>query len=304
MGGKTSVPGPSPEERALQAQQTELLKFQTDILKQQQQQQKVLLPFLADQQGYSVQMDDTGNITGITKKNDPLQQQNDEITGLLNKRTLDALHGDLPVDPALETSLHTNEQQMRERLSQQFGPGYETSTPGIETLGNFMNQSEQLRYGARTGQLTLGEQLGITRQQQDQFTQQTNQDVLRQAAFGDPMSIAGAYGQVAKGYGQAQQPYIQQRQLQAQVAQGNAQRQTSLMGAGIGLAGMALFSDADGKADMIPISKTKDGIPIYMYTRKDTGERMLGVLSTDVEIVLPDAVRMRDGWDVVNYEAL
>jgi hypothetical protein len=304
VGTSTSVPGPSPEEKALQAQQTELLKFQTDILKQQQTQQKVLLPFLADQQGFSVQMDDNGNITGITKKNDPLQAQNDEITGKLNQRTLDALNGNLPVDPALEQQLSTQEQTLKERLAQQFGPGYETSTPGIETLGNFMNNAEQLRYGARTGQLTLAEQLGITRQQQNAFDDQSSQDALRQSAFGDPLTIAGGYGQVARGYGAAQAPYQQQRSLQVQASNANASRTAGLIGAGVGVAGMALFSDKDMKTDLVPISRTRDGFTIYQYTRKDTGESMIGVLAQDVEAVYPELVGTKGGYDVVDYGAL
>lgn len=303
MAGKTSVPGLSPEEKALQAQQTELLKFQTDILKQQQQQQKVLLPFLAEQEGFSVTMDDNGNIASISRADTELDTQNKEITKRLNQRTLDALEGNLPVDPALEESLSSQETQLKERLANQFGPGYETSSPGIETLGNFMKQSEILREGARTGQLTLAEQLGITRQQQQAFDDQSSQDVLRQASFGDPLTIAGAYGQTARGYQQAQQPYQQQRNMQFQASNANASRTAGLIGAGIGAVG-AYFSDKDMKGDLIPISQTRDGFTIYEYTRIDTGEKMLGVLAQDVEAVLPGAIYTKDGWDMVDYGAI
>src|SRR4249919_1682297 len=140
-GGGNSVPQPSPEERALQRQQTELLAFQTDVMKQQQQQQKVLLPFLAQQEGFNVTMDANGNISGITKNEDPLQAQDKEIQALLQQRTLDALHGNLPVDPAREGSLASQEQQMKEALANKFGPGAETSSPGIETMGEFMKNA-------------------------------------------------------------------------------------------------------------------------------------------------------------------
>lgn len=300
MGTKTKVPGISAEERMLQQSQAELLNLQTSILKQQQQQQKVLLPFLAEQEGFDVQLDDNGNITSINKRADPLEDQNKEIQTLLNEKSLKALKGELPVDPALEEGIASQEQTLRERLAGQFGPGYETSSPGIETLGNFFKSSEILREGARTGQLTLAEQLGITRQQQSGFDQASSQDALRMSAVGDPLTFAGAFGQIAKGYGAAQQPYQNQRNMQAQVQGANASRTTSLIGAGIGAIG-AYFSDAAMKKDLVPITKTKHGFPVYLYTRTDTGERMIGVLAEDVERVLPNSVQVKDGYDVVRY---
>jgi hypothetical protein len=167
-----------------------------------------------------------------------------------------------------------------------------------------MKQSEELRYGARTGQLTLAEQLGITRQQANSFDTQSGEDALRQISFGDPLTIAGGYGQVAKGYATAQQPYQQQRNMQFQASNANASRTAGLLGAGVGLAGMALFSDKDMKEDLIPISKTKDGFTIYQYTRSDTGETMLGVMAQEVEAALPHLVGTKKGWDVVDYGSL
>ena len=45
-GGGVSVPGPSAEERALQREQTELLREQRDILSRQVREQQLLAPFL------------------------------------------------------------------------------------------------------------------------------------------------------------------------------------------------------------------------------------------------------------------
>jgi hypothetical protein len=167
-------------------------------------------------------------------------------------------------------------------------------------LGDFTRQADILRYGARTGQLTLAEQLGITREQQNQANQLTLQDALRTSAIGDPLTFAGAFGQTAKGYGAAQVPFIQQRQMQTQASIANAQMGAGLLGAGIGAIG-AFFSDPDGKTDMVLISHTLEGIPIYEYTNLQTGERMIGVLSTDVEKVRPWAVYTRLGSDAVSY---
>ena len=119
------------------------------------------------------------------------------------------------------------------------------------------------------------------------------------------MTFAGAFGQTARGYGQAQVPFLQQRQMQAQASSSNSDRLYRLLGAGIGAGGQigaSYFSDPELKTDLIHISDTLDGIPIYEYTRKDTGERMLGVLSSDVEAKMPWAVLTRGGYDVVDYE--
>lgn len=305
MGGETNVPGPSPAEIALQQSQADLLNQQRQIIEEQRAQQKIMLPFLAEQEGFDVELDDGGNIKSIKKKADPEEAKRKELEGMFLDRSLKAMKGELPLDPALEESLASGEQQLREKLQSQFGPGYETSSPAIETLGQFMRSSEILREGARTGQLTLSEQLGITREQQDQFSRASSTDALRNTAIGDPLTFAGAFGQTARGFGQAQTPYLQQRQMQAQASSANADRLYKLLGAGIGAGGSmgaAYFSDPELKGDLVFISETMDGIPIYEYTRKDTGEKMIGVLSSDVEAKMPWAVGTRGGYDVVDYE--
>jgi len=318
-GGDSAVPQPSAAEVALQQAQASLLQQQTQIIQEQRDQQKILLPFLAEQEGFDVEMNENGTIKAIKKKADPEDAKRKELESMYLDRSLKAMRGELELDPALEESLKTGEQQLREKLQSQFGPGYETSSPAIESLGQFMRSSEILREGARTGQLTLSEQLGITREQQEQFSRGSSMDALRGSAIGDPMSFAGAFGQAARGYGQAQVPYLQQRQMQAQVPylqQRQMQAQASsassdrlfrLLGAGIGAGGQigaaaVPFSDAELKRDLVHIGKTMEGIPIYEYTLTLTGERMLGILSSDVEEKMPWAVLSRGGYDVVDYE--
>jgi hypothetical protein len=305
MGSKVSVPGPTPEERDLQRNQAELLALQRQIIEEQRAQNRIILPFLAAQEGFDVTTDDNGNITGITQRAEETAKraQEAEITRLLGERSLAALRGELPVDPALEKDLQTQEQELKNQLTTQFGPGYETSTPGIQALEEFRRTSEILRSGARTGQLTLAEQLGITREQQAQFSRQSSGDVLRTSAIGDPLTFAGAFGQTARGYGQAQIPFIQQRQMQLQASIANAQSSAGLLGAGIGAIG-AFFSDEEGKLDPVAVSETLDGITIYEYTHAATGERMIGVMAGDVEKVRPGAVYNRMGYRAVNYREL
>lgn len=305
MGTKVEAPEVTPEERELQRNQAELLALQRTIITEQRAQNRILLPFLAEQEGFDVTVDENGVITGITQRAEETAKraQTAEIERLLGERSLAALRGELPVDPALEKDLEVQEEELRNQLAQQFGPGFETSSPGIEALEEFRRTSEILRSGARTGQLTLAEQLGITREQQNQFKRQSSQDVIRTSAIGDPLTFAGAFGQTARGFGQAQVPFIQQRQMQLQANVANAQSSMGMLGAGIGLIG-SLFSDEEGKTDLVLVSHLPNGIPLYEYTHKGTGERMVGVLASDVEKVRPGALFHRLGSKAVSYADL
>lgn len=93
----------------------------------------------------------------------PAAKRKREIERLLDERTLAGLKGNLPVDPALERDISDQEETLRQRLQEQFGPGYETSSPAIEALSKFEESSNVLRSQARRGELTLSEQLGAVR---------------------------------------------------------------------------------------------------------------------------------------------
>lgn len=428
MGGAptVSVPGPSAEERALQAEQAELLRFQSQIIQQQFEQQQALLPFFAEQAGFELirsegdpqaqrqlnqvnrqiqnlqrqlsgrsererliaqrtgrdplrdeirelqeqrallsQRAQGGAITGAREIEDParelreqleleflneqlaeierrreqegetegLRQQELEIRQALNERSLQALRGELPVDPALEQQLERGEETLRERLAAQFGPGFETSTPGIQALEEFRRSAETLRSGARTGQLTLAEQLSLGREQAAQARQQGNLAQLQaplslaelgltggaqqlgqfqSGAFGLPQSIAGGAGQVAAGFGAAQQPFIQQRQMQLQASIANAQN-AGAGAAGLGqLAGSVFgtvfpalgFSDRRLKRIVERIGTLPGGISLYVYEFLFTGTRKIGVVAQEAMQVRPDVVGTRDGFLTVDYRGL
>jgi len=305
-GGGVSVPGPSQEERDLQRAQREMIDLQRRVLENQQAQNRILLPFLAEREGFDVTVDEEGNITSITARPDPLGEQTEEIQRLLNERSLAALRGELPVDPALERDITSQREALINKLSSQFGPGYSTASPAIEALQRYDESANVLREGARTGQLTLAEQLGITREQQEIFKRQTSTDQLRQSAVVDPLTFAGGFGQVANNYLRAQQPFIQQRQMQFQASVANNQSRMQGLGilGGVATGVLGLFSDEALKDDLIQIGSHPTGIPIYVYTRVDTGERMIGVLAQDVAKVKPWVIGERGGYLTVMYEEL
>jgi hypothetical protein len=309
-GGGVSAPSPTGPELALRQAELEMVNYQRTIMESADRQMQVFtLPFLHEM-GYDVRQHtvksphgDRLEIEEIRKRFDPVEETRKRVEAELAERSLKALRGELPVDPALERDISAQRETLQTRLQGQFGAGGSTSSPAIEALQRFDESANVLREGARTGQLTLSEQLGMAREQQNAYSSQSKMDFLRQIGIGDPMSVAGGMGSVANNYLKAQQPYIQDRQMQLQASIANQQARTSMFGAGVGLAG-SLFSDADIKGDLTKISDHPLGIPVYVYTRKDTGERMIGVLAQDVAKIKPWAVTMRDGYLMVDYKEL
>ncbi|MGZ8432758.1 MAG: tail fiber domain-containing protein [Candidatus Binatia bacterium] len=74
----------------------------------------------------------------------------------------------------------------------------------------------------------------------------------------------------------------------------------SLIG-GLGAAGF--FSDAELKENIVKVGE-KDGIDIVEFNYKGEPARYRGVLANQVADVRPDAVAERDGFKVVNYDAI
>jgi hypothetical protein len=67
------------------------------------------------------------------------------------------------------------------------------------------------------------------------------------------------------------------------------------------------FSDPRLKTGLAQISDALDKVAHltgYTYERVDTGERQVGLLSTDVEAVVPEAVQKGGQYDAVNYGGL
>ena len=193
MGAPPDVdfPEPTEEERELQREQLENLRFNQQILQEQARQQELLAPFLFESAGIRPIMDDRGRIAGfervepseedrllqelnldvlrrtreqfLEQEEDPLADRRRAVEEGLLARSEAALAGDLPVSPALEDELSEQERRLRAELLQTLGPDYETSTPGIEALDRFRRTSSTLREEARRGQLTLAEGLGLAR---------------------------------------------------------------------------------------------------------------------------------------------
>jgi hypothetical protein len=241
MGGDApDPPQPSAEERALQQEQTEILRQQRDIIQSQVKQQELLAPFMYKQMGLTPKMDASGKIIGFEEIEDGTSDLRKEIEMGFLQRTQKALKGELPVDPALERELSEGEQTLRDHLFRNLGSGYETSSAGIEALGDFQERATTLREGARRGDLTLAEQLGLAREEGNQMRvlrtlqgQQSISDILG--------SGASRLSQVAAGYNMPLQNLFQQRQMGYQGALQASQAQGQTMaGLGMGVGSLAM----------------------------------------------------------------
>lgn len=198
-----------------------------------------------------------------------LDPQRMDIEKQLLTRSQKALAGELDLDPALERDITGQRQALQERLQSQFGPGYDTSSAGIEAMNRFEESASVLRSQARHGELTLSEQLSLARQGADQAQGAAGigaasaplpgVNPLQSGGFafglnqggnaglgqfgqilGAPMSIAGGLGQTAQGYqlpiGQLQN----NRQMQMDASIANARSSMGGLGAIGGIFGSLL----------------------------------------------------------------
>ena len=157
-------PPVSEEERNLQIEQTELLRQQREISQQVLEQQQLLQPILFEQAGIKTITDEEGNITGF-ESDDPNRELREGIETSFLERTQQALAGELPVNPALMRQLEEEENKLNEELRKDFGSieAARTSTPGLERIDRFNRFRTEVLENARRGDLTLAEQLSISR---------------------------------------------------------------------------------------------------------------------------------------------
>lgn len=213
-GGTTvTPPQPSEEEKALQREQLDILRENRAITQEQLRQQELLLPFLYEGAGITPQYGSDGKISGFTKVSDPNAAIRGEIESGLMKRTLAALRGELPVDAGLMRELGESEKTLRESLYQQLGPGYETSTPGIEALDRFRQTRTSTLDAARRGDLTMAEGLSIARSGEERIRAA---ELAQRIAGVSELRSGGVQrlGQVAQLFSGPLAAHQQQRQMQ------------------------------------------------------------------------------------------
>ena len=215
--GKVSPPGRSEEERQLTQQQIELSKEQIRLAREQEAEYKALQPYLYEDYGLTV-----NPITGKlerTPEAQGLRAQSAEITRLQQERSLKALKGQLEVSPTLEREIEGGANALRERLVRQLGPGWETSTPGIQAMREFEAQAEALREAELRDQLTTAESLALARQGTQAGLTQS-----KYAGVQAPRELLGAnYMRAGQSTKEAIAPFAEDRALALRTSMANAQ---------------------------------------------------------------------------------
>lgn len=253
MGTDVDIPEPSQEEKRLQSQQAETLRFQREHLQRQSREQELLAPFLYETAGispvYNVPDEEgvlprpdlpEGEVIEFGREPETeADQLREQIELGFLRRTQAAQAGELPINPALTRQLEEGEEQIRERLLRQLGPGFETSTPGIETLDTFLRSKSDILEASRRGDLSMSEALGLAREQANIGRES---DFLSRT-FGVSGRGAGTMQQSATlstGFGAAATGLQRNRALELQGNIASAQAKASTVGALFGAAGTGL----------------------------------------------------------------
>lgn len=266
------------------------LQTQQNLFNQRQQErQEAMLPQLYQEMGLREIRDAEGNVTGFERLADPTSERGREIQRLQEERSLAALRGELPTDPALLRDLQQREALKREELRRQLGTGYGTGTAGSEALGRFEEARAMTLDEARRKDLTMAESLALNRQQgnltQDQYRTQLMQGIkptsfLQSAsspfggagggnAFaglsglsglpGATTSLSGNFGDVFSGFNQVQGNLANWRgnQFQGRVAEQQQQQANNQlygsMAATSAMVAAVAASSRTLKADIAPM---------------------------------------------------
>lgn len=225
--GDVNVPGPSPEEQALQKQQLELIQ-------EQRAQNEMLKPYLYQLSGIKevdgriVAMTEDEQLASMTSAQ-RLQYDNSKLQAEQYQK---ALKGELPLSKAVENELTKQRADLESYMSRNLGPNWQQSTPGIQALAEFDKKANALREEQMYGKQTGASAMSIA--QQDFY----NQLLSRSAQSAS--SPLGMYQGLMGSYQAALQPYQAQRQMQLQANMANARSGNSMM-SGLGmLAGTGL----------------------------------------------------------------
>lgn len=133
-----------------------------------------------------------------------------DIQRKIQQRTLDALEGNLPVSPALESSLQREQAGLETELSTKLGPNWKLSTPATTKLGEFKKRAELVREEARRGQISQGVGQNIS-----QGNYLTGQNQATISGLASPLSM---YGGILGGYGNLYQQGLGQQNLATSAA--------------------------------------------------------------------------------------
>lgn len=181
----------------------------------------------------------------------PIQRLHEEVSTATLERQQKALRGEIPDSPLLLKDLAKQEETLRGALLSQLGPGFETSSPGIEALRRLGESRNLTLEEARRGDITglsginlanVGALEGIRAQRLQESAGLAGNvqlaNVLQPFQFSNQLIGQGA--QLAQGFGQAQTPFREQRMAEFEAQVRNASRPNPLGSIFGTVAGVAL----------------------------------------------------------------
>ncbi len=181
----------------------EAFESQAEISERTQNFQDLLLPLQAESAGFDLEFDDDGNVTGITKREPTeLEGLREDVELESSQATLRGLRGKIPVPEAFDRDREEGRFALANRLRDQLGSGFETSTPGIDALARFDSESDRLREGIRFGQLNQVEAIASGRSAQN--LAENNALQLRLAGLNQSGANSLAFQQGGALFGQSQ----------------------------------------------------------------------------------------------------
>lgn len=278
--GDVSVPGPTQEERDLQAMQLAELKKQSAL-------QEEFMPFYLESMGYG------RNAEGQLYR---LEPEKDELSELYYDRQLKAMKGELPISPAMEKELTDQRDKTVEALNQRLGSNWNTTTAGIQAMSEFDKRAELLREEARRGQISVGE--GLLESRLGFLSDLTQRDISN-------LGNTGSYFMNPSYFQAALQPYQNQRSMETQASMYNAQNSMSglsgimTLGGMLGGAGIMKYSSREYKKDIKPVQDDEQleallGTKVYNWKYKGEEDEHVGPITEESpkQIVTPDGEKL------------
>jgi hypothetical protein len=256
-GGGDSPPGPSAAQNEATDVQTQVMRQQLAIAKQQQAYSNAITPLELGLGGYDIQPITDPNaplqpgqyripIGGkqyvVTQRADlkNLQDLNTQVATAGATRALKASKGELDVDPGVEQDLTRSRTSLQEELLKRLGPGYETSDPGIRAMNEFDRQANSIRFQVRYGELSNAD--ALSNNAQNALQRQQSQYLGNLQGVQNPFAITS---QMLGGAGQTGGNIVQQQQNQNFGAFGLG-LQSSQIGAGMISSGVSGLVGAGG----------------------------------------------------------
>lgn len=229
------------------------------LIKQFQEMQRMenkyaeLEPFLLEAIGF--RKDEEGNFVKMTdeeryERMSDLEKLQYDNAKLLAEREKMALEGKLPISPAMEENLAQQRSDMEGILSQKLGTDWQTTTAGIQAMGEFDRNAELMREEARRGMISEG--VGLNLAQSGFLSGLTGQ---KQGQYGNYLSggsgIFNMAGATASGVNTMRQTDIALLQALESRDKGGSNWGSALMGMGGQMAGTV--GGAYAAAKLLPL---------------------------------------------------